>query len=188
MENTNNCRFLIEKLEAGETFNDLDELISCEAFTDEQAEQIDEIMKWLDLDDATTSAIGDLLLAVTSRQEIAKSCDAANWPSITGIELAELPCLIHKSELNQVEEFIQRLVTKAEMDENETDIISKSLETIADLDEISLGAVYDLLRLEFSKDTITRKWPSLFSHVSSDIEDSEPVKKSGLRWPSISVR
>jgi len=179
----NNCRFLIEKLEAGETFNDLDELISCEAFTDEQAEQIDEIMKWLDLDDDTTSAIGDLLLAINSQPDIAKSCEES-WPSINRQvdSVIDIPCLIKKSELNLVDVLLQSFVSKAALQSDEIEIISKALEIISDLDEISLQAVYDLLKISFSEETLTHKWPSLFKHIEVE---TQPVKKTGLKWPSI---
>lgn len=187
----NQCQFLIIKRDSGEQLNDLDELLSCEAFTDEQAEQVDLIMKQIgDIDDDTASAIGDLLLAVTSDSEVAKYCDVGHWTSLTGIELAQLPCLVKKSELNDVEDFIQKFVTKAQMEDAELEVISKALETISDLDEASLVAVYDLLKVEFSEATIKERWPSLFSQQQDTGQEPEPVKKdtSGSKWPSISAR
>lgn len=180
-------KYLIAKSEADETLSWLDELLNCETFSDEQAKEVDGIMKQLDfLDDDSASAIADLLLAVTSEQEIAKSCDAENWPSITGLEQVELPCLIEKAEINQVEHFIQKFATKARLQEDELEIISKSLETISDLDDDSLNAVHSLLKIEFSETTITKHWPSLFKHLGQEAEQPVAKKKSGLKWPTIS--
>jgi len=175
------------KRDSGETLNDLDELLSCESFSDEDAETVDGIVKQIgDLDDATTSAIGDLLLCVSAHPAIVKSCDVANWPSLTGIELVEIPCLIEKSEFNQVDVLLQSFVSKAQINSDELDVIDNALSVISDLDEISLQAVTDLLKMEFSETTITKRWPSLLKHLSeSESSNSEPVKKSGLRWPSV---
>lgn len=185
MENANNCQFLITKSEAGETLNDLDELLSCENFDEQQTEQVDGIMKQLDfLDDDSASAIGDLLLAVTSEQRIAKSCDVENWESITGLEQIEIPCLVKKSELNIVDEFVQKFVTKSEMESEELEVISSALETISDLDNESLGAVHSLLKIEFSETTVTKLWPSLFKRNETNQAEAEQTvaKKSGLKW------
>ena len=184
--------YLIAKSEAGDTLNDLDELLNCEAFSDEQAKQVDAIMKQLDfLDDETSSAIGDLLLAVTSQIEVVKYCEVG-WPSLSGQALVEIPCLIEKAELNSVETFIQSFCTKAEVEDAELEIVSKALETISDLDEASLQAVKDLLKVEFSKNTIAIRWPAFFHNIETQqVESSgQPVakKKSGLKWPSISGR
>lgn len=185
MENENNCQFLIEKREAGKPLNELDELLACEEFFDEQAEEVDEIMKQLDfLDDTAASSIGDLLLAVTNAPEIAKYCDCGHWESLTGTELIEVPCLVKKHELNKVEEFIQKFATKSEMESAELEVISNSLETISDLDDASLQAVYNLLKIEFSEATITKRWPSMFKSTDSQSEQST-VKKIGLKWPSL---
>jgi len=182
--------FLIVKSEAGESLNDLDELLSCESFSDEDVEIVDGIMKQIgDLDDDTASAIGDLLLCVSAHPVIAKSCDVENWSSLTGIELVDIPCLIEKAELNQVEEFIQKFAAKAQLQRDELEIIDNSLQVISDMDKDSLDAVYSLLKIEFSEDVINRRWPSMFRHLSESESVEQPVaKKSGLRWPSISAR
>lgn len=190
--------FIIIKRQNGEQLNDLDELISCETFTTEQAEQIDKIMKQLgDIDSDTAEAIGVLVLAVSSDTKVAKSCEEI-WPSISGIELIEIECLVSKSELNIVEQFIQKFVTKKETNEDELDVINAALETIADLDGDSINAVYNLLKIKFAK--VGKLWPSFFKHIDqeysdqeySEQEDSEQgqeqVSKSGLKWPSISGR
>lgn len=203
MKNESKLSFLIAKSEANETLNDLDELLSCEKFSDEQAEAIDGIMKQIgDIDDDTSSAIGDLLLAVTSEQTIAKSCDdddVESWPSLTGLEqdgleLLEIPCLVKKSELNQVDDFLLKFCTKAESGDDEIEVISSALETISDLDDDSLNAVHSLLKIEFSETTISKRWPSLFkeeseseSSVSADNSSQPAKKKSGLKWPTRNI-
>lgn len=192
MKNEIKLSYLIAKSESDETLNWLDELLSCETFSsDEQAGQVDSIMKQLgDMDDDTASAIADLLLAVASEQEIAQCCDVGNWPSLTGLEQIEIPCLIEKAELNQVEQFIQKFVTKAEMEEDELGVIDSALETISALDDASLSALHSLFKIEFSETTIKKLWPSLFKQESSaadGLDDSpESKKKSGLKWPTIS--
>jgi len=161
----NQLEFLVVKRDSGETFNDLDELFSCESFSDEDAEIVDGIMKWLDLDDATTSAIGDLLLAVTSNTEIAKAC---------------------MSDSSGVEEFVKDFVSKAEFADDEIEVIDNALEVISDLDDMSLQAVRDLLKINFLEDVVIKRWPSLFKHMSeSEVGDSGQVRKTGLKWPSI---
>lgn len=192
MKNENEkCKFLIAKSEANETFNELESLIDCETFSEEQAEQVDGILKQLgDIDTDTASAIGDLLLCVTSEQAIAKSCDVGSWPSLTGLEQREIPCLVKKSELNVCEQFIQKFCTKAESEDDDIEVINKALEVISDLDDDSLNAIHSLLRIEFSETTISKRWPSLFKHLSesesSVSEDNSPAKKkkSGLKWPT----
>ena len=188
----NGIPFLIVKRENGIGLNDLDELISCETFSKEQAEQVDMIMKQIgDIDDETASAIGDLLLAVSSNPKVAKNC-ITYWPSLTGIDSTiEIPSLVKKSELNQVEIFLQKFVSKAQLDNDEIEIVSESLETISDLDKDSLDAIYDLLKMEFSEQTVTNRWPSLTGSnydIDSALEvtEQEPVKKkSGLKWPTM---
>lgn len=195
MKNESKLSFLIAKSEANETLNDLDELLNCETFSDEQAEQVDGIMKQLDfLDDASASAIGDLLLAVTSEQNIAKSCDVGNWPSLTGTELIQfnLPCcLVKKQKLNDCEVFLLQFVAKAQLQKDELEVVNKALEIISDLDDDSLNAVHSLLKIEFSETTISKRWPSLFKHLSesedslSEAGESQPTKKkTGLKWPT----
>lgn len=159
----NKLPFLIVKNEAGEQFSDLDELLSCEEFSDEQAEQLDEIMKWLDLDSDTSSAIGDLLLAVNSRPEIAKVCDG------------------------NFEEFTQSFISKAALQSDELEVINNALDVVSDLDDVSLQALTDLLRIRFSENVITKRWPSLFKHIEVE-KDSEPIERRGLLWPSLSTR
>jgi len=187
--------FLIVKRENGQELNDLDELISCEAFSEEQAEQVDMIMKQLgDLDDDTASAIGDLLLAVSSRPAIAKSCEA-KWPSISSVEdSVNIECLAKSdsADWNVVDVFMQKFASKAQLDDEELSVVSKSLETISDMDKTSLDAIYDLLKMEFSEQTITNRWPSLTGSNYNDIDsaaevaEQEPVKKkSGLKWPTM---
>lgn len=190
---TNNLPFLIAKQDAGEAFTDLDELLSMETFNDEQIETVDNIMKVIgDIDDDTASAIGDLLLCVTAQPEIAKYV-GVGWPSISDQEQVKMSSLIHKSELNTVEIFIQEFASKSEMESDELEVIEKALETISDLDADSLGAVYLLLKVGFSPNTVAHRWPSFFKSQQNQEHEaaqtqSSVKKKTGLRWPSIVLR
>jgi len=191
----NGIPFLIVKNEAGTQLNSLEEIISCEEFDSAAVEEVDVIMKQLDfIDDDTADAISNLCLAVASNPALAKSCAEGHWPSITGIkEIVELPCLVEKSELNEVESFFQKFVSTSEF---ELAIIDNALETIGDLDDTSLSAVYSLMKLDW-KEADVEKWPSISRREEISVEkntddddndsEDEPLTKRSL-WPSISNR
>jgi len=180
----NGISFLIVKSENGEQLNPLEELVSAERFDEVEVEKVNAALTQLAfLDDDSASAVGTLVLAVATKPEVAKNCEAV-WPSISGSEqVAELPCLIHKAELNQVEQFIQKFANKAGMDEAELEVVDNVLEIISDLDNDSLDAVHSLLKVEFSGE-ITTRWPSFFKHIDSSTIQ-EPVKNSDLLWPTV---
>lgn len=189
----NGVPFLIVKSESGEQLSSLEELLSVEEFNETEIEKVEAALQQLSfLDDDSSDAIGNLILAVATNPKLAKSCEQESWPSITGKcddDVVELDCLIEKNDLNEVEQYFQKFVIGKSVSEDnfELAIIDNALEIISDLDEDSLSAIHNLLKVDWSNKGLL--WPSIIARGSADNDsDDEPVKKdSNLNWPSFAV-
>ncbi len=171
----NQIPFLIVKAKAGEQLNPLEQLLALEEFEGVEVKKVDGCLKQLDfLDDETADAVGILVMAAASCEGLA------------------------------VGETVGTFFSKAEMEDDEREVIDNALQVVSDLDGASLTAIRSLLKLAAGGAITAAKWPSISASQSATQDQSaaqdEPaqssvqnapsanVNKGGLKWASISGR